>query len=83
MALYTSNITRFHDSANLIVIEWMYYVIPYLSVSCSAKTFLVVISAAHCAGSRREPFSVVSDDFDVDEAAQVELLRPEHRHVGW
>lgn len=26
---------------------------------------------------------VVADDARVDEAAQVELLRPEHRHLGW
>lgn len=25
---------------------------------------------------------VVADDFDVDEAAQIELLRAEHRHDG-
>lgn len=25
---------------------------------------------------------VVSNDLDVDETAQIELLRPEHRHVG-
>lgn len=24
---------------------------------------------------------VVADDLDVDEAAQIELLRPEHRHL--
>lgn len=28
------------------------------------------------------PLGVVADDLDVDEAAQVELLRPEHRHLG-
>mgnify|MGYP001246307221 FL=1 len=28
------------------------------------------------------PLGVVADDFDVDEAAQVELLRAEHGHDG-
>lgn len=30
----------------------------------------------------RLPLGVVPDDLDVDETAQVELLRPEHRHCG-
>lgn len=28
------------------------------------------------------PLGVVANDFDVDEAAQIELLRPEHGHDG-
>lgn len=28
------------------------------------------------------PLCVVADDSDIDVAAQVELFRPEHRHIG-
>jgi hypothetical protein len=28
------------------------------------------------------PFSMISENLDIDKAAQVELLRPEHRHPG-
>lgn len=33
--------------------------------------------------SKRQPFGVISDYFDVDIAAQVQLFRPEHRHGRW
>jgi len=35
-------------------------------------------------GFKSLPLRVVADDVDIDEATEVELLRPEHRHPdGW